>query len=387
MGCFNKIGFISGLPIHAGDATVLVFMKKSKYSDSKLGGVTYSTDWFEPAFLPIFGDYDDYGRIENVVNNPATKFIEKFFGDKIDSIIEIIDDSAVGRGSDGKLKAVYKDFTFGLEHRKVYDFMSSRKINSYTESYITPYWLEKMGFVKQDEESGDERFKQIWRNSTIPTEYEVHSDGTWSHLMKNGKEDRNQSVYHPSQLEEALTTVSKGTYKSNLTQEDKETCQLDLAVQLSKQLRLDHKKEIEEAGDDTEKAFRVKLSLFGGGRESYKGQDTIGSWLSKALLDGKQTCDYSRNLGEVVDELDSKLLADFARFNCTVSRLNAKYCPSNYGSQDQDHKLHYDILKVYRGVIVDKIMEYEDDDNELLIGIKADIKSDDREEGLVKIMN
>ena len=35
---------ISNLPISYGDDTTLVFLKPNKYSDSKLGGVVYSTD-------------------------------------------------------------------------------------------------------------------------------------------------------------------------------------------------------------------------------------------------------------------------------------------------------------------------------------------------------
>jgi hypothetical protein len=66
MGSFNKIGFISSLPIMYGDETTLVFMLPNKYNDNKHSGVCYSTDWYEPAFLPLFGRYDDYGRIEDV---------------------------------------------------------------------------------------------------------------------------------------------------------------------------------------------------------------------------------------------------------------------------------------------------------------------------------
>jgi len=45
MGSFNKIGFISSLPITAGDETTLIFLKPNKYAEK--GGITYSTDWYE----------------------------------------------------------------------------------------------------------------------------------------------------------------------------------------------------------------------------------------------------------------------------------------------------------------------------------------------------
>lgn len=80
MGCFNKIGFISSLPIFSGDETTLIFMIPNKYYSDKHGGVCYSTDLYEPIFLPIFGEYDDYGRIEYVKMTDSVKFIQNFFG-------------------------------------------------------------------------------------------------------------------------------------------------------------------------------------------------------------------------------------------------------------------------------------------------------------------
>jgi hypothetical protein len=80
MGSFNKIGFISSLPIMYGDETTLVFMMPNKYVTDKHSGVCNLTDFYEPAFLPIFGKYNDYGTIEDVQMTKSVEFIEKFFG-------------------------------------------------------------------------------------------------------------------------------------------------------------------------------------------------------------------------------------------------------------------------------------------------------------------
>ena len=64
MGSFNKIGFVSNLPIVSGDKTVLIFTTVNEYRAEAIGGVTYSDDAYVPTLLPIFGEYDDYGKID-----------------------------------------------------------------------------------------------------------------------------------------------------------------------------------------------------------------------------------------------------------------------------------------------------------------------------------
>ena len=39
MGSFNEIGFLSSLPITAGDETVLIFLRPNNYAEK--GGITY----------------------------------------------------------------------------------------------------------------------------------------------------------------------------------------------------------------------------------------------------------------------------------------------------------------------------------------------------------
>ena len=150
MGSFNKIGFISSLPIMYGDETTLVFMLPNKYNDNKHSGVCYSTDWYEQAFLPLFGRYDDYGRIEDVEVTKGVEFIENFFGVDIGIMINEVDDNSVGRVdkkcSATKNKEIYERLTFGLELTKVYKKMASVKIIAYNQDRNTEFWLNKFGF-------------------------------------------------------------------------------------------------------------------------------------------------------------------------------------------------------------------------------------------------
>ena len=89
MGCWNGTCMISNLPIIVGDKVKLVFIKPS-YSFRELkqcGSYVYSNDVFSPSFLPISATYDDYGSVENIVedwnHNLILNDLKKILGDYI----------------------------------------------------------------------------------------------------------------------------------------------------------------------------------------------------------------------------------------------------------------------------------------------------------------
>lgn len=90
MGCFNLQGFYSNLPITDGDKTVAFICAKYNGPTDYLTQPLYATDYMEPICLPIFGEYNDYGTIENIVPSETTKLIEKLSGMAIDEFIKNI---------------------------------------------------------------------------------------------------------------------------------------------------------------------------------------------------------------------------------------------------------------------------------------------------------
>jgi hypothetical protein len=72
MGSFNVICNLSGLHIERGDKVRAVVCLPSVRSHDTDVSMCYSTDMKFPCLLPVFGEYDDYGGIENVVDDPAT---------------------------------------------------------------------------------------------------------------------------------------------------------------------------------------------------------------------------------------------------------------------------------------------------------------------------
>lgn len=90
MGCFNKIGFYSHLPITCGDDIVYFICISKKYKNHDTTPIA-PFGILEPICLPIFGQYDDYGSIDNIVRDNNVEYIEKCFNLTIEDIIEAID--------------------------------------------------------------------------------------------------------------------------------------------------------------------------------------------------------------------------------------------------------------------------------------------------------
>lgn len=379
MGSFNKIGFLSSLPISAGDDTALIFLKPNKYAEK--GGTTYSTDWYEPIFLPIFGRYDDYGKIENIKQTSSVKFIEDFFGLDIQKIVEDIDNLSVGRYKSKELEApknneIYKKLTFGLDHTSVFEKMASKKRHYYTEGYVVEYWLRKLGFV-QGADCNDERYKKTFTHVDLPG-YTYKSDGTWGHLEdKNGK--KVDYIYHVDDMVREMKNINPNI-KINLTKEDEEICQVDLSIKCTK-LAIE-KNNAEKLDDPREEMMRSWMGV-----KKYQGIPNITEYITKILIDGRGYSHDSRSLPEdLLNKVDAKEIADMIRFNWSVSTLNAKYQPSNYGSQDDSIMFHYEMLKCYKSVVKTKLMDrmdwMEDEELDELKAIFAEMKADDRSDAI-----
>lgn len=87
MGCFNKVGFYSNLPIKYEDEIVYFICA----TFGKLTDNTYCNDMVEPICLPIIGTYDEYGSIDNIVKDSNVIAIEEKFGNDIKKIIDAIE--------------------------------------------------------------------------------------------------------------------------------------------------------------------------------------------------------------------------------------------------------------------------------------------------------
>lgn len=160
MGCFNMVGFYSNLPIKACDDIVYFICGSYGKIDSTRSIGT--NDIIEPICLPIFGKYNDYGSIEDIVKDDNVKSIEKTFKIPIEEFISTIEENSFARKNEGdenynsilkkmmKTQFFKKKSTFSLcvtmEHKSVYDMMVS---------------LFKNDYVWGEEKTWDEKYNDI----------------------------------------------------------------------------------------------------------------------------------------------------------------------------------------------------------------------------------
>ena len=96
MGCFNKTGFFSHLPITYGDEIVM-FVCADSYSRSCTRGntpISIVGTGMTPIAPPFFGEYDDYGAIENVVDDVNHQLFTKIFGMTLEEFCDVMHDLA-----------------------------------------------------------------------------------------------------------------------------------------------------------------------------------------------------------------------------------------------------------------------------------------------------
>jgi len=91
MGCFNVACSISNISINCGTRIAFIPLEKVKYQNGPKGNISmiYTNCIYCPVTLPIFGEYDDYGGIEDIVRCKNVEVIEKKFGMDIQKFCDI----------------------------------------------------------------------------------------------------------------------------------------------------------------------------------------------------------------------------------------------------------------------------------------------------------
>lgn len=99
MGCFDINGGISRLPVTYGDDCFLMIGVINKNIRTAHIDEYGNGFLFTPISLPVFGKYNDYGRIEEIVRDKNVEITEMICEEKIDKIIDAIDNNLIGRYS------------------------------------------------------------------------------------------------------------------------------------------------------------------------------------------------------------------------------------------------------------------------------------------------
>lgn len=146
MGHFSHCCKLTGLPITGGTPVALIVMKhrKNLYDNSEESLKQYGSAYmcsndgtrlkYNPVWLPILGDYDDYGGIENIQEDANTKALEEYYGLDIQSLLDVV---TCGRKDDGysdsltvvKVPRVYpENWIKGEKHYQYYQRTQGKPI-------------------------------------------------------------------------------------------------------------------------------------------------------------------------------------------------------------------------------------------------------------------
>lgn len=171
MGSFNVSCGISGLSINCGDDVMLFILypvHRGKIEPSRF--LFNRDDFFKPLGLPIEGRYDEYGSLEDIVENEVTKGYERLFGLSIDEIVNNIANECSLREELEKLDCCnLQDLSCMFVLKDVYNALIEYQLaqeNKVSDSYVSKQMLEKWGFVKvSEEEQPVKRIHQeeLWR--------------------------------------------------------------------------------------------------------------------------------------------------------------------------------------------------------------------------------
>ena len=168
MGCFNSTGFISKLPIRYGDRVVCFIALENIHGISG-HSLYYPDSVVAPYFLPVRGEYDDYGSVYEVDRTPIVDFIEKRCDCGIEEVLKAVERCLYGDTLNDNIEYWSKDGKenedlvgynklvklFGgkdvrpillLEHEDVYDQLTDRYFENPCEWRIQPEDKVKLFF-------------------------------------------------------------------------------------------------------------------------------------------------------------------------------------------------------------------------------------------------
>jgi len=88
---FNVACSISNMSIKWGSKVAYFPLEISRFPN-KIGDkkdlLLYQHCFYSPASLPVFGEYDEYGRVENIEIDENVRLLQKKYKVKIDEILE-----------------------------------------------------------------------------------------------------------------------------------------------------------------------------------------------------------------------------------------------------------------------------------------------------------
>lgn len=371
MGSFSVACGVSRMALNSGDKCLLIPLAKTKHSDDTRTGSYYvSNDGpigrFHPLTLPIFGDYSDYGSLNNIEENSHTKRIEEFFGCSISDFVEHMCYNYHSPLEENAGPNVPKEGYGMFVKREIFDDLASNpmtewgdKETAFNNIDMNTFTLTYLGFVEDKDRERDpkERYNRLFKHPQIP-QLEAWSDGTWTHYKIDGKE--NQQIYHPEGLYKLLKKngllVNADKFEALKNMRPAEMWYDADHEQIKKLIEKDKILNNPPAENETREEIAKKILLlsamidfeFSSGINFLK----FGNW-----SDNSKTF---RKLYEPLfaDETFRKQFIDYKTFEQGLYFVNAPLMPSWCGIQEGCHKAELRLAKLIQKLAKKKIKQY-----------------------------
>lgn len=135
MRCFNTKGFFSNLDIEYKDKAFILL--GLQYHDPLIFETTRSTEEegtfvyevnqnpIQPISFPVFGEYSDYGGLENIIKDFNVLRIEEILEDSIENIIEVIQEITIYGSEEKQYVEKYYSYKHKLQEKAVNDILST----------------------------------------------------------------------------------------------------------------------------------------------------------------------------------------------------------------------------------------------------------------------
>lgn len=414
MGHFSHTCKLSHLPITGGPAVLFPMVMSNRLYDNseesiRVLGKTYmcSNDGtrlkFIPCMFPIRGEYDTYGRLENIIEDDNTKIIEQYYGLPIQTIADIICSGRKDDGYDDVLnqimdpsvkyeygKPVYQERYKELlkvsgmwVHGEFYDRITAEgSKDDYDKLDLgQDIVLTTLGFKKLDEPSKDERYTYQYEKDGLV----INSDGTWINVPKEG-------IYTFNQLKKYCKKKGVEIDVTPFTSLDVWEQRFDYLLK-NNAVKTDNGEEAKEAltrlkeAEDKEAMVKELIEAFG--LDENATQEEVFTEIFEILLDshsfasrddqmlvyfmlntdGYSAYKITNPLTKLYLEAarEGKLRDNFVRFwrfDRLMYACGVFYDIVGTSPQDGEHKEVNKVLKVASQILDEELAKWDDDDYE-----------------------
>ena len=333
-----------------------------------------------PLTLPIFGNLDSYGRLENIERDANVECIEAYFKMSIDDFMEQIsrgwcEDCSIDATKLGIEHVINPKLSGMFVNRRIYNAMTKSCPGEFRGSSDWSIWdhgdltdnvLNLIGFkfVEQnpDKAPGDkndkQRYNRLFTNPNFPT-VEIWSDSTWIRCIVKGKKREEIGAY---KLKDLVTRIEKATkqkfpdtLKAKLQKTASDSVRFDASAkvyfeQLGERLRLEELKKIEKPTDEEKRELeKLTIMLMYTSHMDLRvaGFMNLGTYLLS------NAGGFFRDLyGDKVMKL-KKLIVGFKTFERNMWATNRFYGPTTNHYQHGNHYGHLMIteetVKILKG--------------------------------------